>query len=93
MRARHRKSVYLNIRVTRDLARRISRLSRALKHNSTADTCRELFELGLAAHAEKAEFEAHALAERERLTAVSRGPERPPSRVEQPTESETKVAA
>lgn len=92
MRARHRKSVYLNIRVTRDLMRKISQLRRALKHDSVSDTCRGLFELGIAAHMERVGLEAHAHAERERLTAAIAAPERPPSQSRPAIESEKAAA-
>lgn len=92
MRTRDRKSVYLNIRITRDMDKKIRLLRRARRHKRIADAARALFAEGLQHAEERGEFAA--LPVRKKPRRVTPDPAPPP--IDTPTpelESDSQNAA
>jgi hypothetical protein len=88
MRPRDRKSVYLNVRITREMDKKIRQLRRARRHRAISDLARELFEEGVQHAEERGEFAALPVRKRTRST-----PPDPAPATTNDVESEPQVAA
>jgi hypothetical protein len=85
---RPRKSVYLNIRITREMAKKIRQLSRVRRHQLLSDFARELFTVAIRDAEERGEFAALPSRKKPRQTPTDPAPSAPAA-----VESEPKVAA